>query len=254
MKLGGLVCIRNGFELDYCFEQAIQSLLPVCDMVTVSDGESTDGTQQFIREWMKKEPKIVLNVYPWPNPKGDANFWVDWLQYARVHTPTDYVLQLDADEILSDKSYHLIEHNKQLSGQFSLWCNRLNFWRDAKHLIPHGVCLAHEVIRYLPQSLWLPSDGADPRGAAATNMAVRTGIDIFHYGFLRRREAFFAKAKALQGYFFNDYDARLAAAETFEGEWSTMPGITGWENALLPFEGDHPPMIHQWLKDRGYRL
>src|SRR5438132_6241086 len=105
MTLGGNVCIRNGNALDYCWREAVQSLLPICDEVVVCDGESTDGTQEEIREWMQREPKIKLCVYPWPDPKGDIDFWVKWLNYSREHLTTDWHIQLDADEVLSDRSY-----------------------------------------------------------------------------------------------------------------------------------------------------
>ena len=257
MTLGGIVCIRNGDELDYCWREAVRSLLPVCHTVTVCDGESSDGTQEAIREWMKTEPKIVLCVYPWPEPKGDSDFWVKWLQYARIHTPTDYCIQLDGDEVMHENSIPLVKQFLTIAaekGPMSAWCHRYNFWRNPSHLIPHGVCLAHEVVRILPQNIFLPSDGQHPEGAAATNMAVHSLIEIYHYGFLRKRDAFFRKAKALQGMFFNDYDPRLDAADKAGGDWMEHPGVTGWENDLLKFSGSHPEVIKTWLQERRYSV
>lgn len=251
--LGGIVCIRNGNALDYCWREAIKSLLPVCDTVTVCDGESTDGTQEEIRKWMRHEPKIVLCVYPWPDPVGVNNFWVDWLQYARAHTRTDYVLQLDADEILGDNSYNTVKEFTRREGRFSVWCNRLNFWKDHEHTIPHGVCLGHRVIRMLPQNVYLPSDGSVPEGAEAVGMAVDSNIEIFHYGFIRKQDAFFRKAKALQKFFFNSYDQRLLDAEKDGGNWMEHKSMPEWINRLVDFKGRHPLVIQSWLIERGYK-
>jgi glycosyltransferase involved in cell wall biosynthesis len=254
MKLGGLVCVRNGDELDYCWREAVKSLLPVCEVVTICDGESTDGTQEEIRKWMLDEPKLNLCVYPWPNPKGDSDFWVKWLQYGRMHSPSDYILQLDADEVLDDCSHGLIEfYKKSTYSRFTVKMERLNFWRDHRHLIPSGVCCSDVVIRMGPQDVWLPSDGIHEKGAEWVNMAREgTSIRIFHYGFLRKREQWFKKAKALQNYFFATYDPRLAAAEKHEGNWSEMPGVTGWENNLVKYDGQHPHIALNWLRERGY--
>lgn len=253
MKLGGLVCVRNGIELDYCFVEAIKSLLPVCEVVTVCDGESTDGTQQLLRDWMLTEPKLNLCVYPWPNPKGNPDFWVEWLQYGRMHSPSDFILQLDADEVLSYASYQEVLRLKERTDRFTVKMRRYNFWIDTRHLVPEGVCLAHEVIRMGPQDVWLPSDGVHEKGAEWVNMSgPLSDINIYHYGFLRRREAWFKKAKALQGFFFDTYDPRLAKAETFESNWMTMPEVTGWENRTIEFNGAHPEVAKQWLKERGY--
>ena len=78
-------------------------------------------------------------------------------------------------------------------------------------------------------------------------------IEIYHYGFLRKPDAFFKKAKALQGYFFNSYDPRLAKAETMAGNWMENCEV-GWENNLLPFNKPHPQRMIGWLQERGYKV
>ena len=251
MTLGGNVCIRNGDELDYCWRESVASLLPVCDEVVVCDGESTDGTQEAIREWMIKEPKIKLCVYPWPDPKGDINFWVTWLNFARVHIRCDWEIQLDADEVLSDKSYPEVLVHKE-GGRHSVFFKRHNFWQDHKHTIPHGVCLSHRVVRMAPQDVWLPSDGPHPMGAEAVSMGVESDIEIFHYGFLRRRAAYFAKSKELHRMFFDTYDQRLADAEKSGGNWMREIGGIEWTGNLVDFHGEHPKVIRKWLNERHY--
>jgi glycosyltransferase involved in cell wall biosynthesis len=255
MTIGGNVCIRNGRDLDYCFRECITSLLPVCDEVVVCDGSSTDGTQEEIREWMKLEPKIKLCVYDWPNPKGDINFWVNWLNYCRKHVKSDYMLQLDADEILDESSYPALQEIRELPypQYFSIWCDRLNFWGDPQHLIPHGVCLSHRVIRLAPQTVWMPSDGPHPDGCECVGMARdwRKPITIFHYGFLRKSEAFFKKARSLQEFFFNSYDYRLEAVEDHP-DWMHQIKDVEWTSRLLDYHGSHPAIAKGWLRDRGY--
>lgn len=250
--LAGAVCIRNGEELDFCWREAIKSLLPVCDEVVVCDGESTDGTQEVIREWAKVEPKINVCVYPWPNPKGDPDFWVKWLNYAREHIKSEWHFQLDADEILSEQSYAELRLFVEQGGNRSGIVTRWNFWRDHRHTIPDGVCLGKHVVRLAPSRLWLASDGPHPLGAEAASIGVKTGIEIFHYGFLRKPGAFFKKERALQGFFFDTYDSRLEAAESHKGNWMEKQDVTGWENRIDPFGGTHPKVIAGWLKERGY--
>lgn len=269
MTLDGLICIRNGLAFDYCFVEAIQSLLPVCDRVIVCDGESTDGTQELLREWLTREPKLVLCVYPWPHPVGDITFWTDWLNYAREHCAADRILQLDADEILGETAYQPIRDYtrfgvhpsgcplSQLSTlnpqpPFTLCFDRLNFYKDTRQLIPSGVCLSNRVYRYGPQNVWLPSDGPDPRGAEWVGMGVQTSLPIFHYGYLRRPTAFFEKSRDLQKFFFNSYDPRLVEAEKEGREWMAKIQNVEWRDNLIPYDGPHPAIIQPWLKERGY--
>lgn len=252
MTLGGNICIRNGFDLDYCWREAIQSLVNVCDVVSVSDGESTDGTQEAIREWMKYEPKIVLNVYPWPNPKGNPDWYVDWLDYNRNHLQADWQFQLDADEILHENSYDEIRRFIDGPQDRTGVVTRFNFWKDGQHLIPDGFCCSKRPIRLSPQKLFLASDGYDQRGERAAALGTATKIEIGHYGFIRKPEQFFKKERLLQGMYFDSYDPRLEKAETFQGNWMAMEGVTGWEDKLDPFTGTHPAIIHEWLRERGY--
>lgn len=251
--IGGAVCIRNGIELDYCFKESIESLLPVCDEVVVCDGESTDGTQNVIREWIRVEPKIKLCIWKWKHPVADIEFWVTWLNYAREHLSTDWHFQLDADEILSERSYpELLSHAKLT--RHTVWCRRYNFWKDHQHLIPHGIALSHHVCRMAPQNMWIPSDGPHPRGAEAISMAVESNIEIFHYGFLRDRDCFFKKEKALHKMFFNSYDPRLTQVEEIPGNWMAEIKGVEWTNRLLNYEGYHPKVAHHWLRLHGFEV
>lgn len=253
ITLGGLVLIKDGLRLDYCFVEAIKSLLPVCDSITVCDGESSDGTLELIREWMTREPKIKFCSYKWPSPKGQIDFYVDWIQYGRAHVKCDRLLHLDADEILSESSYPIIESLNQTEGNFTTWFKRWNLWRDAKSVIPHGVCCSDQVVRYSPQQIWLPSDGPHELGAEAIRMAIKPSPQpqIMHYGFLRKTQAWFAKARELQGYFFGSFDPRLAAVEG-DDKWASNIKDVEWTSRLVKFDGEHPALAIPWLKERGY--
>jgi hypothetical protein len=250
--LGGNVCVRNGFELDYCFIQSIESLLPVCDVVSVCVGTGTDETEAYVRSWMRSEPKISLCIYDWPDPKGDPDFWVKWLNYCREHVRADWHIQLDADEVLHEKSYDGIREfikTPNRAATFTRW----NFWQDAQHLIPVDHCLAKYVNRLAPQNVWMASDGEHPKGAQLSNMAIKTPFEIGHYGFLRRSQAFFKKERGLQGMFFNSYDPRLEAVEG-DPKWMHSKAINDWQDKVVEFNGTHPKIIQGWLEARGYKI
>ncbi len=93
-------------------------------------------------------------------------------------------------------------------------------------------------------------------------MAIDSELEIFHYGFIRKTAAFFQKARAIQEYLFGNYDNRLAEAERAlilsaeagnAGNW--MHDIKGveWIDRLVPFDGHHPLVARDWLKERGYK-
>lgn len=249
--LGGNVVVRNGNELDFCWRESVRSLLPVCDVVSVCDGESTDGTQEEIREWMKTEPKIVLCVWPWPEPKGDADWFVKWINYNREHVKADWQIQLDADEVLHEKSYDELRKFIETPNRSAV-CTRYNYWMDDRHTIMDGICLGKRVVRVAPQPMWLASDGYHPLGEKAASISVPTGIEIHHYGFIRKREQFFKKERLLQNYFFNSYDPRLEAVEAKPGNWMEDPSVGDYCGNLDAFTGTHPALMKTWLNERGY--
>lgn len=257
ITLSGLVCLRNGESYDYPWRECIQSMLPVCDEVVICEGESTDGTQEAIREWMTREPKLKLCVYPWPNPKGDVDFYVNWIQHGRHHTRGDFLFHNDADEVINEHGQCILSRFKQQTkpgDRISLRCHRYNFWKDTKHLIPPGVCLSHEVIRVAPRDVFMPSDGPHPLGGAIVEMAIRSRMDFFHYGFLRKPEAYFSKSRGLHEAFFNTYDKRLADVEDKGRQWMEEIKDVEWTNQLMSFGWDHPEVIKPWLHARGYAI
>ena len=250
--LGGNVCIRNGDSQDYCWREAVRSLLPVCDKVIICDCDSTDGTRQAIDLWAAQDPKIVVANFPWTNPKGDPLWWVTFLNYARQHLPTTMHIQLDADEILHENSYDEVTRAKE-NGSV-LYCKRFNFWKDAQHLIPEGHCCSAKVIRVAPCNMNIPSDSPWPEAQDAMNNAKDSGIEIMHYGFIREVKGFFKKARSVQSIWANSFDPRLERAEQYGLEWASAPGLSDWQNQLVEFKGTHPAVIHEWLKERGHHL
>lgn len=257
ISLGGLVCLRDVEKYDYCWGECIGSLLPICEEVVCCYSDSEDYTEALLQEWAKVDPKIKLCHYPWPDPVGDVNFYVDWIQYARAHVQADFFFHLDADEILSDCSYSILDQFKKTTDPgdlVSLRCHRYNFYKDPWNLIPDGVCLASRVTRVGPKSVFLPSDGPHPFGGPIARMVRDTDIRIMHYGFLRKAKAYFEKSKDLHRAFFNTYDERLVEAEKSGDKW--MEEIKGveWVNRLERFNWSHPRLAIHWLRDRNYRV
>jgi glycosyltransferase involved in cell wall biosynthesis len=250
VKLAGILCVRNGDRLDYGWREAGRSLLGVCDELVLSDCDSDDGTRQAMDEWAAKDSRITLCNFPWTDPRGDNMWYPTWVNYARQHCKSDHVIALDADELLHEDSYEEVRHAAE--NALTLICNRLNFWRDTRSLIPRGECCGCEVIRVAPANLWIPSDYPDPRADEAMKLAVASNVQILHYGFLRKRTAFFEKAREVQRIWANDYDPRLDAADKAGGNWMEHDGVVPWKDQLVPFTGTHPEIAKGWLRERGF--
>lgn len=253
--ISGYVCTRNGTTLDYCWELAVESLIPVCEELVISVGTSTDDTRERAAAWEQRDSRVRVIDYDWGNPVGDIHWWTRWLNVTREQLKFPMQLTLDGDEVLDPGSYAAV---RQAAGkQECRWFHRLNFWQDTRHMAPHGRVCGEQVVRLAPTNLWMPSDEPHPEGEP--EVRVRAGwppnasseFRIFHYGFLRKESAFLGKIRTVNGAFFGSSDDRVERAAEKGVPWiSECP----FDLPMLVYNGSHPQIAHQWLRDRGYQL
>lgn len=254
--LSGFVCVRNAVKFDYCVEEAVKSLIPVCDEVVISYGgvygEEDDGTLEIVKGLVKMDSRVRAVWYDWPNPERNIHWWTTWLNHARERLLYDTMLGLDSDEVLDPAGYNQIR--AMTSTGCSALFHRLNFWKDPQHLAPENRVCGTQVARLGPTSAWMCSDEPFP----AVNPNIRTkaepfpSLRIFHYGFLRKPDAFVKKADAIQNMFFGSTDARLAEQVAKGQRWDERDYFDG--ESLRKFDGQHPEVARAWLTERGYSL
>lgn len=254
MKLVGLVVVRNFLELDYSPIQAANSLIPHCEKVVVVDMESDDGSFEYLREYGYSDSRLEIVSQPWDFPHNDPQWWVKALNRARETfiDSRDFLLQLDADEVLGPESKEGIQEAKRTK-KAALF-KRLNFWQDPQHLAPHNRVCGTMVARMGPANRYLPSD--EPHPAVSPNIRDIAqefhGLTIYHYGFLRKPESFVRKSEVVQNAFFGSVDPRLKQTQAEKKRWDQYDYFDG--EPLQDFRGQHPAEIRTWLIDRGYQL
>ena len=252
-RLVGLVVVRNAIELDYMPLEAAFSLLQVCDHVIISDMESDDGTEQMLVA-AARGSEISVVSQPWEKPFQDEHWWTKALNYARKSfiAPNEWYLQLDADEVLGPEAKHgvAMAMSSEICGLF----RRYNFWQSPQTLVPHNRCCGEMVARLGPAYMYLPSDEPNPLVSPNIRTSAEhfSGLTIFHYGFLRRPEAFVKKSEVVQKAFFGSVDTRIGKAQASHARWDDYDFFDG--EPLRPFEDRHPALARQWLTDRGYKL
>lgn len=254
-SLGGYVCIRNGLSLGYCAVEAVESLLKVCSEVVVADAESTDGTLELFQRMAEREPRIKLISFPWTSPKGvGCEYWVEWLNFARQHLTTKFQITLDGDEILDDSpECHQAIREACESSNPARRFHRLNYWKDPFHLIPVGHCCSPSVARMGFTEMRMPTDQPTRPGEFPINDAATKDdrLVIHHLGFLRKPHLFYAKSKAVQSIWVNNYDVRLTQAEARgKPQWEIED--CEWTNNLTPYNGPIPDAVQRWMSSQGH--
>lgn len=262
--LSGYVPIRNGFKLDYCFQEAVQSLLPVCDEVIISVGltdnekaNGDDGTLLAALALANSNGKIRVVEDRWAEAVGDPTMLKRWLNRIRAECRFTSQITLDADEVLDPGSYGRV---RQIVGSGeSLWFYRINLWRDPWHEAPWGTVCGEFVARAGPTSYEMVSDGPEnPEVPIRTQGRREDSLVIWHLGFLRRPQAFFDKSKVMQWHLHNCYDPRLRRAEEENRDWvKDCPFVDAGSGKEIPLRTHGkllPESIKPWLRERGHQL
>lgn len=247
--LGGSLFIRNGNKFDYCFKESIRCLLEFCDKAVVCVVPTDDGTYETVLDMAAMDNRILIRGIKdadWHHMAFHTkNRLSIFTNYAIEMLDTDYVFNLQGDEIVDPSSYEWIRKAVEV-GHESYLCQRINLWESpyAQLNVPqHRKPCSTEIVR-LAKACYRAYDDAESL-AAPCNDGFLDMIKIWHMGFVRKREIHPAKIREMQGNIFKcGVDAKLDGMEVFDS--------TKWfgPEDLIPIQGELPPLIKQWAKER----
>jgi hypothetical protein len=109
VKVVGFTFIRNAVKYDYPIVEAISSIIPLCDEVIVSVGNSEDETEQLIRSI--QSPKIKIYHSQWNEALREGGFVLaEETNKAFDHIPpdVDWCVYIQGDEVIHEKYYAVI--------------------------------------------------------------------------------------------------------------------------------------------------
>jgi hypothetical protein len=247
--LGGVLFLRNGEKFDYCYKEAIQCLLEFCDKVVVCVIETGDGTYEKVMDMELGCEKLrvrSMKNFDW----GEMGFHGKhrlsiFTNYAIEMLDTDYVFSLQGDEIVDPSSYPFIRQAVQ-EGYEGYLCSRINLWGSpyTQLNVPHNRKPCSTEILRLAKTCYRAYDDAESLAAPCESKYVEN-IKIWHMGFVRKREVHPDKIREMQGNIFKcGVDSKLEGMEVFDS--------TQWFSGddLIPIEGELPPLIREWAKER----
>lgn len=106
MKISGFTIIKDAVKNDYPIKEAILSILPVVDEMTVSIGKSDDGTEELIRSIPSDKIKIIHSVWDPELREGGKILAVETDKaFQHIDHDSDWAFYIQADEVVHEK-YH----------------------------------------------------------------------------------------------------------------------------------------------------
>jgi uncharacterized protein YggL (DUF469 family) len=247
-KLAGTLFVYNGNRFDYNFMESIQCLIEFCDKVFVVAG-GEDGTYEMVQE--KYGDKIILEYIEdeeWAAKKGKEK--LNWFTNIAIEEAQargyEYQFNLQADEIVHESSYGIIRKVIESNGE-GFMCKRINLWKDCNHQLnvpQNRLPCSSEIIR-LAKTKYRSCGDAESLDVPDVNQNYTNLIEIWHYGFVRKKSVMIDKIKNMQSNVFQiDYDKKLDSMNTFE--WSAWFS----ENDLKRINKPHPKIMTEWVKTR----
>lgn len=239
--------MKDPIKWDYCWKEAIASMLEFCDKVVILDAGSSDGAKEELKEWASKYGK--LNAICYPPQKWDEMHGKEKLSFfqneAISFLDTDYQFLCQADEIVHENSYEAIREAIN-TGEEAFLCSRINLWGSPymRLSVPQNrkPC-STEVIRLSKTGCLTVGDGESINARAVINFV--DSIRIYHMGFVRDKNVMKDKITHMQESVFEiDHDPRLDATDIFD--WRSFFSDTD----ITPISEPLPRLIQDWARQR----
>ena len=168
VRLTALLVVLNGERLlGRCLDS-----LSFCDRILIVDSFSTDSTEQIARDH-----GAIFIQNKWPGNAKQVQYGLDWLE---ANAPTDWVLMLDCDEIISlDLRKSILAALENTGDKTSFSMPRLTWYFDG--FLRHGGCYPDRLFRlFKPTGVRIDNNGAHQKFVPTGPYGELSG-DMIHY-------------------------------------------------------------------------
>lgn len=246
--LGGSLMVCDGKKYDYCFVEAIQSLLGFCDDVVVTTFSKEDADE--IQDRIPTTPRLrlwQLDRHRWDETHGRERLNL-WTNFTKECLSTEWHFNLQADEIVHENCYQTIRMaiEKPVDG---FLCRRFNLWGDPYHYlrVDHSRLPCSDYVIRLAKTRYKSCGDAESLEVQATDM-YKDAIRIYHMGFVRDRAVMPKKVLQMQQNVFEiEPDKRIVHQEVFD-PWS----VDFKPQDVVPLLEPLPKVIQEWSAQRAY--
>lgn len=248
MKIAGFTIIRNAIKFDYPVQEAIRSVLPLCDVFYVGVGNSEDETRSLIEKLDPKKIKIIDTIWDDKLREGGLVLSqetnkvfdaipadIDWCFYIQsdecIHE-NDHLKILEAAQLnLTDKNTDgLLFAYKHFYGQYNYvgagrrwYANEIRIIRNNKNIRSY-------------------KDAQGFRMKDGSKLKVKeTGAFIYHYGWVKPPQAQQAKQQSFHKMWHSDEWMKKNISAVQEFDYSSI-------DLLEEFKGSHPAVMKERIE------
>lgn len=254
MKVSGFTFVRNAIKFDYPVVESINSLLPLCDEMIVSIGNSEDDTEKLIRSISSPKIKIYNSVWD-DSLKKDGKVLAIETDKAldNVAADSDWCFYLQADEVIHEKYHDVIfdamkkyKDDERVEG---LLFKYLHFYGSYDYVGDSRKWYSHE-IRVIKNNKNIRSY-RDGQGFRKNNLKLNVKpVDafVYHYGWVRHPQAQLQKHLRFEKLYDSKRLLNKVSKEAMSAfDYSII-------DSLKKFSGTHPLVMQQWIKNGNWQF
>ncbi len=247
MKVTGFTIVRNGVKFDYPFLESIRSVLPLCDEMVVSVGNSEDDTLEKVRSLNEPKIRIIETVWDDNLREGGRVLAVETDKAKAAISPdTDWCIYIQADEVLHENDYPAIRramhenlNNRRVDG---LLFDHLNFYGSFDY-IADSRKWTYKQIRVIRNDPAITSfrDAISFMKNGKRLRVKKIDATVYHYGWVRKPDAMQEKLESFNKMWHDDewMEKHFEKVDTFD--YSNI-------DSLSHFRGTHPQVMHERIR------
>lgn len=251
MFVSGFTIVRNAVLYDYPIQEAIRSVLPLCDEFIVAVGRSDDDTLGLIRGMSDPKIKIVETEWNMNLREGGRVLAVETDKaLAAVSIQADWAFYIQADEILHESCHAAVKecmqqhlNNKNVQGllfDYTHFYGSYDFVGDSRRWYRREV-------RVVRPGIGIASY-RDAQGFRLDGKPLKVKHSralIFHYGWVKPPEKQQAKQQNFHKMWHSDEWVKKNVKQASAFDYSEI-------DSLALFTGTHPHVMEKRIREKNW--
>jgi hypothetical protein len=252
VKVCGFSFVRNGVKFDYPMEEAIRSILPVCNKVIVAVGNSEDQTLERIKSI---DPKVEVFETVWDESlrEGGSVLAVETNKaFQAIGEEYDWAFYIQCDEVIHEKYLPTIAKamkdnldQKHIDGLLFKYVHFYGSY-DFVGLKQNWYRREIRIVRNR-KDIFSYKDAQGFRKKPNEKLNVKLiDAEVFHYGYVKEPVALQKKVDTLKKFYKGEIVNEESGSEPKAFEYE------GMKQPVKKFEGTHPKLMEQRIKQKNW--
>lgn len=241
MKVTGFTFIRNAVMYDYPVEEAIRSILPLCDDFVVAVGKSDDDTLELIKSIAPEKIRILNTTWDDSLRTGGHVLAAETNKaFNAIGNDTDWCFYIQGDEVVHEQYHDAIRQgmlqwkdDKRVDGllfKYEHFYGSYDYVGTSTRWYPYEIRIVRN-----DKKIFSYRDAQGFRKGDNEKLNVKL-LDayIYHYGWVKDPRAMQRKQEIFHKLWHDDewVDKNVAKAEAFD--------YAAYIDAVKKFSGTHP--------------